>query len=213
MARLGLTSIEFAELDRRSWTGIDPILLMSHLVSAEDPADPINALQLQRFESLRQHLPGVAASLANSSGIFLGTPWHFDLLRPGAAMYGVAPTLGHPNPMQPVVRLHGRLIQSHSVDAGTGVGYNHTWTAQRTTRIATIAVGYADGYLRSLSNRGSVHFNGRSVPLIGRVSMDTLTLDVTDVPPETLVPGATFDLIDPVHGVDALAAQSQTNGY
>jgi len=188
-------------------------LLMSHLVSAEDLADPINALQLQRFEALRRHLPGVAASLANSSGIFLGASWHFDLLRPGAAMYGVAPTLGHPNPMRPVVRLHGRLIQSHSVDAGTGVGYNHTWTAQRTTRIATIAVGYADGYLRSLSNRGSVYFNGRSVPLIGRVSMDTLTLDVTDVPPETLVAGAAFDLIDPVHGVDALAAQAQTNAY
>jgi alanine racemase len=213
MARLGLTAAELDRIDAAALQGIEPALLMSHLASAEDPADPLNELQLERFQAARQRWPRLPCSLANSSGIFLGPRWHFDLLRPGAALYGVAPTLGRPNPMRPVVRLQGRLIQWREVAAGDGVGYNHAWRAASPGRIATVSVGYADGYLRSLSNRGHLRFQGQRVPLVGRVSMDTVTVDVSGVPADSLVPGAAFDLIDEAHDINALAAEAGTNAY
>ncbi|MEO8299314.1 MAG: alanine racemase [Burkholderiales bacterium] len=213
MARLGLVPDEWARVDAQALQGIEPVLLMSHLVSAEDPADPINALQLQRFQTARRHWPGVPCSLANSSGVFLGPDWHFDILRPGAALYGVAPTLGRANPMRPVVRLQAPLIRWHRVEAGAGVGYNHIWQAQGPRHIATLSVGYADGWLRSLSNRASLRFQGQTVPLVGRVSMDTITVDVTDVAPDRLQPGVGFDLIDELHDINVLAAEAGTNAY
>ena len=213
MARLGLALNDPLCRDSEDLLGIKPVLLMSHLVGAEDPQDPCNQLQLQRFKAIRQHWAGVPASLANSSGVFLGHDFHFDLLRPGAALYGVAPTLTEPNPMNPVVRLTGRLIQSHWVEAGEGVGYNHTWTARRRTRVATVSAGYADGYLRSLSNRAHLHIMGKPVSLIGRVSMDTVTVDATDVPDPHLLPGAPVELINDAHDINALAAEAGTNAY
>ena len=213
MARLGLSPNDPLNPDSEALRGIEPVLLMSHLVSAEDPQEPCNQLQLQRFKAIRQRWAGVPASLANSSGVFLGHDFHFDLLRPGAALYGTAPTLSMSNPMNPVIRLTGRLIQSHWVDAGEGVGYNHTWTARRRTRVATVSAGYADGYLRSLSNRAHLHIMGQPVSLIGRVSMDTVTVDVTDVAEQHLVPGAPFELINNTHDINALAAEAGTNAY
>lgn len=215
MARLGLPVAELERLFDRSdhLAGILPTLVMSHLVSAEDPADPINASQLQRFNSLRTRLPLAKACLANSSGIFLGNAFHFDLVRPGAALYGVAPTLGRPNPMQPVVRVQARLLQWRDVGAGEAVGYNHAWRATKPSRIATVSIGYADGYLRSASNRSYLRLHGAALPLVGRVSMDTVTIDVTDVAPDRLVPGALFDVIDDVQDINALAQQAGTNPY
>ena len=213
MARLGLPFSDALSMDAGALKGIALELLISHLVSAEDRSDPFNTVQRERFGSLLQRWPGVPASLANSSGVFLGTDYHFNLLRPGAALYGVAPTLGQPNPMRPVLRLQGRLIQSHWIAAGEGVGYNHAWRAERATRVATVSVGYADGYMRTLSNRGSLRFNGTAVPLIGRVSMDTVTVDATALPAHALAPGAAFDLIDDVHDINALAAEAGTNAY
>src|SRR4029434_6629130 len=126
--------------------------------------------------------PNARATLANSSGVFLGGDYHFDLVRPGAALYGIAPTTGRDTPMRPVIQLQASVIQVRTVDAGTSVGYGHRWTAQRRSRIGTVTAGYADGYLRSSSNRGFAHIEGVRVPIVGTVSMDTLVVDVTDVP-------------------------------
>jgi alanine racemase len=213
MARLGLSMDDALALDGQALDGIDPVLWMSHLVAAEEPDNPTNALQLARFLKVRERWPQVPASLANSSGVFLGPSHHFDLLRPGAAMYGVAPTVGRPNPMRPVVSLRARMIQWHTVQENEGVGYNHTWVAGRQTRVATVSLGYADGYLRSLSNRAQLRLRGFGVPLIGRVSMDTVTVDVTDVPESLLTPDATFHVLDELQDVNALAAQAGTNAY
>ena len=215
MARLGLTPTEVVHLTRepQRLEGIEPTLVMSHLASAEEPDNPLNALQLRRFLALRAHWPRALGCLANSSGIFLGSDYHFDLARPGAALYGVAPTVGQANPMRPVVRLQARLIQWREVVTGEAVGYNHTWRAGRTSRIATVSLGYADGYLRSASNRALLRLNGTAMPLVGRVSMDTVTADATDVAPECLVPGAAVDVIDEQQDINALAAQAGTNAY
>ena len=218
MRRLGFDPGDFEALSSESYaaatlSGIEPILLMSHLVSAEDPAEPINRIQLEQFEIARKRWPGLRCSLANSSGIFLGPAWHFDLLRPGAALYGVAPVLDQPNPMRPVIRLQAPIIQIRTIAPGDRVGYNHTWRASRPTRVATLSVGYADGYLRSLSNRAMVRFMGQTAPLIGRVSMDTITVDVTEMPEHQLTSGAQFDLIDSAHDINQVATEAGTNAY
>lgn len=200
MARLGLPAPELATraAEPLRLEGIELTLVMSHLVNAEDAAEPVNALQLGRFRALRAHWPRTPACLANSSEVFLGPEFHFDLARPAAALYGVAPMAGRSNPMRPVVHLQGRLIQCREVAEGECVGYNHAWRAPRASRIATVSVGYADGYLRSLSSRAQLRFEGRSLPRLGRVS-----LDATDVPADRLQPGAAFDLIDAVQDINA----------
>jgi alanine racemase len=218
MRRLGFEARDFEALHveafaSASLSGVEPILLMSHLVSAEDPADPINRIQLEQFQIARKRWPGLRCSLANSSGIFLGPAWHFDLLRPGAALYGVAPVPNQPNPMRPVIRLQAPIIQTRTIAPGDRVGYNHTWRASRPTRVATLSVGYADGYLRSLSNRAIVRFMGQTAPLIGRVSMDTITVDVTELPEHQLTPGAQVDLIDSAHDINQVATEAGTNAY
>jgi alanine racemase len=215
MARLGMPPTVLGRLagEAHGLAGIAPTLVMSHLVSAEDPDDPVSRLQLELFQPWRQRFPAALGCLANSSGIFLGPEFHFDLVRPGAALYGVKPVSGQANPMRPVVRVQARLIQWREVGAGEAVGYNHTWRAHRPTRLATVSVGYADGYLRSASNRGQLRFNGVAVPLVGRVSMDTVTVDVTDIDASQLLPGALFDVVDEVQDVNALAAEAGTNAY
>lgn len=215
MARLGLPPAALGRLADApdGLAGIVPTLVMSHLVSAEDPHDPTSRRQLERFRPWRNRFPAASGCLANSSGIFLGSDFHFDLVRPGAALYGVAPVAGQPNPMRQVVRVQARLIQWRELQAGEGVGYNHTWRAQRATRLATLSVGYADGYLRSASNRSQLRFHGATVPLVGRVSMDTVTVDVTDVDAALLAPGALFDVVDEVQDLDALAHEAGTNAY
>lgn len=214
MARLGLSPSELRRIhDKPSrLEGITPVLVMSHLASAEIHNDPLNEVQRKRFAELC--VPWrTRACLANSSGVFLGQPFHFDLVRPGAAIYGVAPTVGRPNPMRPVVKVQGRMIQWRDVAAEDAVGYNHAWRAQRPSRIATVSVGYADGYFRSLSGRAFIRYNGTAFPLVGRVSMDTVTVDVTDAPVGSLVPGAMFDLIDEVQDINLLAEQAGTSAY
>ena len=215
MSRLGLSPREFAVLNDTPGllVGIDASLIMSHLASAEEPANPFNAEQLQRFSAVRCRWPRALGCLANSSGIFLGRDYHFDLVRPGAALYGVAPTIGRPNPMKPVVRIQAPLIQFREISAGEAVGYNQTWRAKRPCRIATVSVGYADGYLRSASNRAVLHLGDAVLPVVGRVSMDTVTVDATDVPIDRLVPGTPVDVLDESQDVNSLAQQSGTNAY
>jgi alanine racemase len=155
----------------------------------------------------------VRLSLANSSAIFLGRDYHFDLARPGAALYGLNPQPGRPNPLRPVVRLQGRILQLREIDTGTPVGYGATHRFDRPARLATIGLGYADGYLRSLSNRGSAIVAGKRAPVVGRVSMDLLTLDVSAVPPASLRPGDLVDFIGPGMTVEDVAQQAGTIGY
>lgn len=215
MARLGLSHDELERLVENPTLldGIDIQFLMSHLVSAEDHEAPINPLQRERFDNALQRLPIKRASLANSSGIFLGPDFHFDLARPGAALYGVAPVAGQENPMRQVVRLQGKVVQTRTIEAGAPVGYAHTWTASERSRIATLSVGYADGYLRSLSNRGYASFEGTRVPLVGNISMDTITIDISGIPENTIHEGSLIDLLNPELGVDQIANCAGTIGY
>ncbi len=215
MARIGLSSVEVQNwlADSSYIRGIDLRYLMSHLACAEDQQHPMNQQQLGLFNALRAQLPSCGASLANSSGIFLGRDFHFDLVRPGAALYGVAPVAGQTNPMQAVAHLQGKIIQIRDIPSGTPVGYSLTWRASKPSRIATVAVGYADGWLRSLSNRGVAHIGGVEVAMVGNVSMDTITLDVSEISAEQLQPGALVDLISPTNTVDDVARRAGTIGY
>ncbi|HYN38671.1 MAG TPA: alanine racemase, partial [Rhodospirillales bacterium] len=215
MSRLGLPEDELARLadepGRLDGTGV--VLVMSHLACADEPAHALNRHQLDAFAAARRRLPTAPGSLAASSGIFLGADWACQMVRPGAALYGVAPVAGEDNPMQPVVTLAARILQVRQIDSGTTVGYGATHRTQAPAIIATAAVGYADGYLRALSNHGAGYIDGLRAPLVGRVSMDLITFDVTDVPPAVAHPGAAIELIGPHIGVDAVAAAAGSIGY
>lgn len=213
MNRLGLPPEEVDALaaEPGRLDGVQLLYVMTHLVSAEMPGDPINALQRDRFAQACARLPAAPRSLANSSGCFLGPEFGSDLARPGAALFGVNPTPGQPNPMQAVVRLRARILQVREVPPGGRVGYNGVWTARRPSRIATVSVGYADGYPRVLTNRAAACFDEQAVPLVGRVSMDLSTFDITDAPGATV--GSWLDLIGPRMPVDEVAHRAGTNGY
>lgn len=215
MSRLGLPDEEIDALAAapERLQGLELRLLLSHLACADEPAHPQNQEQLRRFQAARARLPGAPASLANSSGLFLGPAYHFDLGRPGAALYGVNPLPGKLNPMRQVVRLQAKVLQVRTIDPGRAVGYGAAFRAERPMRIATLALGYADGFLRSLSGRGWAWAGGQRLPLAGRVSMDLVTLDVSALPPERLRPGDLVELLGPEQGVDDLAEQAGTIGY
>ncbi|HEY9359583.1 MAG TPA: alanine racemase [Xanthobacteraceae bacterium] len=219
MNRLGITVEEAATIAPRLQSENHGFtLVMSHLACAESPDHPMNARQLRLFRDIRMAYRGVASSLANSSGIFLGERAYCDLVRPGVALYGVNPTPGKANPMRRVVEVKGRIIQVRTIDKGETVGYGAAFTAGRTSRIAIIAVGYADGFLRSAGTaRGKpaaeVIVAGKRCPLAGRVSMDVLAVDVTDVAEGAVRRGDFATLIGDRVSVDDLAAGMGTIGY
>jgi alanine racemase len=215
MARLGLTLREFDRLADELCRP-DPIrwrALISHLACSDEPEHPLNRLQLERFAAARRRLPHLPTSLAASSGIFLGPEFHFDFARPGAALYGVNPQPDNPNPMHQIVRLKGRILQVREVDRDQTVGYGASHVTAAPGRLATVAVGYADGWLRSVSPRGSGRVGGKRVPLLGRVSMDLVVFDVSGVDPALARPGALIELLHEDYGVDAAAADAGTIGY
>ena len=214
MARLGLDAGEQARLaaDHSLLAGLDILYVMSHLACADEPDHPLNAEQAARFAIACASLPKLKRSFANSSGLFLGSDYASDLARPGCALYGINPTPGAANPMRQVLRLEAPVLQIRDIPAGASVGYGASHTATRASRIATIAVGYADGYLRSLSGQGVAAYRDMILPMVGRVSMDLITLDVTDVP--GLVPGDAVTLIGgAAPSPDDLAARAGTIGY
>ena len=219
MRRLGLTPDEVARIaaDPGMLEGVSIRLLMSHLACADEPRHPLNDRQLAGFIAAKARLAaaGIAppASLANSSGIFLGPQYHFDLARPGAALFGIAPLPDEPNPMAPAVRIQAKILQVRDVDAPDTVGYGATHRVSRPGRIATIASGYADGYPRSLSNAGTCFIGEHRVPVVGRVSMDLTAIDVTGVPETLARPGGLVDLIGPLNPLDDVAAAAGTIGY
>jgi alanine racemase len=219
MNRLGLTVEEaVAVAPRLQSENHGFTLLMSHLACAEIPDHPMNDRQIRLFREIRLLYRGVSSSLANSSGIFLGGAAYCDLVRPGVAIYGVNPTPGKKNPMRPVVDLKGRIIQVRPVNKGETVGYGAAFTAARPSRVAVVAVGYADGFLRSASAaRGKpaaeVIIAGKRCPLAGRVSMDLLAVDVSDLAEGAVRRGDLATLIGDGVSVDDLAAGMGTIGY
>jgi alanine racemase len=214
MSRLGLPPIEIETLiaHPKKLDGIDIRLLMSHFACADTQDAPSNLAQIAAFEAATAHFPGIARSLDNSAGVFGPHSQHYDLVRAGIALYGAAPTASL-NPMKPVVSLDARIIQLREVSAGTGVGYGLTFRADRPTFIATVSIGYADGWPRHLSNRGFAFIGGIRVPIIGRVSMDSITLDVTNVPDYLLYPGASVQLLGPLQTIDDVARDAGTIAY
>jgi len=215
MHRLGFGAEEAQVLvnERGRLRGLRLALLMSHLVASEEPNNAINGEQLSRFRNFVRAMPGAPTSLANSSGIFLGPDYHFDLLRPGAALYGINPLPGRDNPMLAVVTLQARILQTRRIDAFQTVGYGGAWRSARPSRVATIALGYADGYFRILINRTHVHLAGHRVPVIGRISMDLVTIDVTEVPEALCETGAVVEILGPHMTADDLADHARTNAY
>ncbi|UCH72897.1 MAG: alanine racemase [Rhodospirillales bacterium] len=213
MARLGLPPQELQILadEPERIAGVNLYLIMSHLACADEPTHPLNEEQRRAFAAALTRLPATPASLAASSGIFLGPAYHFDMVRPGVSLYGINPQPGRPNPMNAVVRLQAKILQIRDVDTPQTVGYGASHRIAGPARVATVAAGYADGYLRSLSGRGTAHIGDIAVPVVGRVSMDLITLDVTRAP--EVRPGDMVDLIGPHHDVDALAAEADTIGY
>ncbi len=198
MNRLGLPAAEVDVLaaDPGRLAGITLHYVMTHFVSSEVPDDPLNALQARRFAAACARLPPAPRSLANSSGIFLGATGASDLARPGAALYGINPRPGGANPLNCVVSLDAPILQLREIATGESVGYNATWRASRPSRIATVAAGYADGYLRALSGRGVAILRGRSVPIVPEVEV-----------------GATLRLLGPELPPDAVAEAAGTNAY
>src|SRR5437588_2747651 len=219
MNRLGLTVAEAQGIIPRIRAGDHGItLVMSHLVSAEQLHSQINARQLTSFREIASLFSGVPASLSNSSGIFLGAQFQFDMVRPGAALYGVNPTPEADNPMQPVVELKARIVQFRNIERGETVGYGGTWTARRPTRLAIVAAGYADGYFRAASandgTRGAeVVVAGKRCPIAGRVSMDLIAVDVTDLERNAARRGHLVTLLGEGITVDELAHHFGTIGY
>src|SRR3979411_2833668 len=219
MNRLGLTLVKSQGIIPRINAGDHGItLVMSHLACAESLNHPLNAKQLATFREIASLFSGVPASLSNSSGVFLGPQFQFDLVRPGAALYGINPTPEADNPMQPVVDLKARIVQMRNVERGESVGYGGTWTARRPTRLAIVSAGYADGYFRAAggidgTRSAEVMVAGKRCPVAGRISMDLMAVDVTDLPNNAARRGHMVTLLGEGITVDELAHHFGTIGY
>jgi alanine racemase len=216
--RLGLSMEEAAALAPRIASETHGLtLLMSHFACADTPTHPLNDKQIRDFREIRVLFRGVPSSLANSSGIFLGDSALCDLVRPGSALFGVNPTPQRANPMQPVVRLSAPILQVRHVPKGGTVGYGAAWTAKRASRVAIVGLGYADGYHRvagAPDTKGAgVMIGGKLCPFAGRVSMDLMAVDVTDVSEGTARRGETVTLIGDDLTVDTVGAAWRTIGY
>jgi alanine racemase len=210
MSRLGLSEADIETVHGAA----QPALVMSHLATADDTDHPKNGEQLARFKRLTERFPGTRLSLAASGGCFLGAAFAFDLVRPGIALYGGHPGKSGENPMKGTVTLTAPLLQLRSIDRGDTVGYGATYSASGPRRLGIAAMGYADGLMRSLSNRGHGVIAGVKCPIVGRVSMDLVTLDVSQVPPASeLKAGTPVEFIGPYQTVDELAHAAGTLPY
>lgn len=218
--RLGFSGPAFEALigNNEIMARLNLTLLMSHLACADEPNHPLNGRQKAAFANARRRLPGIPASLANSSGIFLGSEFRHDLVRPGIALYGGNPVGPGANPMLPVAHLEGTVLQVREIQAGESVGYGATWRATRQTRIAVLGAGYKDGVPRSLSSRATngpaqAWIGGRRCPVIGRISMDMMAVDVTEVPVDRCRRGTRAELIGRNIAIDETAEWAGTISY
>ena len=209
MSRLGFSNddlVSFANLAK-------PALVMSHLACSDDPGELKNRDQLLTFKAMAKRFPTAWTSLAASGGCFLGPDYSFDLVRPGIALYGGNPRKSGENPMRGVATLTAPLLQVRSIDRGDSVGYGATYVASGARRLGIAALGYADGLMRSLSNRGHGLISGIKCPIVGRVSMDLVTLDVTECSNAMVQPGAPVEFIGPNQPIDELAKAAGTLPY
>ncbi|MBY4592643.1 MULTISPECIES: alanine racemase [Rhizobium] len=215
MSRLGFPREERAELAAALGDGsnVEILFIMSHLASADDMESDQNGEQLAEMSRIADEFPGLDMSFANSGGVFLGDAYHGVLARPGIALYGGAPNNGEANPMEPVVSLDVAVVQTRTVPAGTKVGYGGAHVTQREMRLATIAAGYADGLPRTLSDRGAVYVNGIRLPIVGRVSMDSVTVDVSALPEGTLTLGSLVEVLGPNQTLEDIAGDAGTISY
>lgn len=215
MNRLGMSIDDFLYYITKDHilSGLDIKIVMSHFASSDVPDDPENTKQLELFCNLADKLPEIKKSICNSGGIFMNKAAHLDIVRPGAALYGLAT---HPDASKYInnpVSLFAPIIQIHELKAGDKVGYNGTFVAKGNMRIATIPIGYADGYMRSLSSKGSVHIGEYSAKVLGRVSMDLTTIDITNIPIEECFLGQKVEIIGKHNTPDDLAKLAGTIGY
>ncbi|MDK1489044.1 alanine racemase [Sinorhizobium sp. 7-81] len=226
MNRLGLSVEEAVALanDPARPASFSPVLIMSHLACGDDPKHPMNVYQLDRFRETAAAFEGIPASLANSGGVFLGKDYHFDLTRPGIAVYGGEAVNGAVNPMKAVVTAEARIIQVRTVPSGATASYGASARFTRDSRIATVAIGYADGYHRSVSGGGVTlrqsmpsgafgFLHGRRVPHVGRVTMDLSLFDVTDLPEKAVRAGDYIELFGRNIAIDDVARAGGTIGY
>ncbi len=218
--RLGLSASDVAHLAQNPDTleGCDIALIMSHLASADTPEARENAAQLDVFKTLLAQLPAAPASLAASDGLMLGAAYHFDLVRPGYALYGGQAYQGEKTPVAPVVQVTAQMVQVRNVPAGGSIGYSASFRAENAMRVAIVAVGYADGVPRTASaatgqTGGVVAINGHTANVVGRVSMDLIAVDVTHVPTALVQRGAAVELIGPTVPLDEVGAAAGTIGY
>jgi len=216
MNRLGLPSYEFATLVAEAAArlrGIKLVLAMSHLACAEDTASLMNRTQLDRFRAGLARLPPVPASFSASGGAVLGKDYAFDMIRLGIGLYGGNPRASGENPFTTAALLTGRILQLRRVDKGESVGYGASFRIGRKGTLATIALGYADGLMRAIGNRGMGAIGGMRAPVAGRVSMDLVTLDVTDIPAAALRVGAEVEFLGDTISLDELAQAANTAPY
>jgi len=213
MNRLGLGLAEVAALAKRRELTAGLALVMTHLACADEPDHPQNREQLERFERLRAQLPATPTSIGNSAGTLLGGPYRGDVVRPGIALYGGNPFSDRPNPMEAVVTLTAPVLQLRDLDEPQPVGYGATYLASPPARLAVVGLGYADGYPRNLGNCGAAAVQGRRVPVVGRVSMDLICVDVGALPRDAVRVGDSVELIGPTVGLDEVAAEAGTISY
>jgi alanine racemase len=198
--------------------GYAPQMVMSHFACADQPLHEKNRTQLALFQSILTHFPNVPASISNSAGLMTGREHHFQMVRPGIALYGGRAVNGRRNPMAPVVALEVPVLQVKEAKTGETVGYGATQVLSRDSRLAIVASGYADGYQRHLSSSnsrpgGKLAFRGVSAPVIGRISMDLTIVDVTDLGTGMPLPGDLMEVIGPTISVDDQADWAGTIGY
>jgi alanine racemase len=215
MSRLGVTPADYDRLSGNPdlLAGIIPRLVMSHLACADEPNHPMNTDQRTAFEAMATRFPGVERSLANSAGTLLGKEFHLEMVRPGIALYGPEPLINRTRTFSESVVLKGTIVQVRQIDLPQTVGYGASHRATGPTRIATVPVGYADGYPRGLSNAGFAIVDGIRVPVVGRVSMDLITLDVSAIPPARCPVGTQATLLGEGIDIDDLADAAGTISY
>jgi alanine racemase len=218
--RLGLTEPEVRAIAERpaSLDGLDVVLVMSHLACADEPEALMNQQQRLRFDRLRAVFPPAPASLANSPATLGPAGFAHDMVRPGVSLFGGHPFPEGPNPMLPVARVSAVLLQVRDAAAGETVGYGGVWRAERASRIGVIGVGYRDGFPRALARPLSktpprVYIAGHFAPIVGRISRDLITIDLTDVPPEEARRGARVELLGDHVSIDDMARSAGTIPY
>jgi alanine racemase len=215
MTRLGLDADEAATLagDKALLERLTVEFVMTHLACADEPEHPLNEQQLQRFDIIRGRLPAARTSIGSSAGIFSGARHCGDLARPGIALYGGNPFVDRPNPMATVARLYSPILQVRELNEAVTVGYGATYRIEAPARVATVGAGYADGYPRALGNTARAYLGDTEAAVIGRVSMDMLTIDVSNVPKDRVYPGAMVELLGDHVSLDEVASRAGTISY